>query len=254
LGAAFFVTLYTYKNKNIGLAILVIAAEIIRKEDKMIRSDEAIKKDLMDELYWDYRVDASNVKAEISDGKVTLTGTVPSYSARAAAVNTAWGINGVQEVTNLLTVHFPPSFAVPTDEEIKTRAERTLSWNPEVYSIDIDVNVSNGLVRLEGTVDAYWKRWKAEDLISNLRGVIGVENHLAVVPRNGYIDKDIAKDIESALERSLYVDAENVTVKVEDGVVTLTGIVPSYYARGRAYNAAVFTPGVLEVHNSTIVS
>lgn len=44
----------------------------------MIRADEEIKRDLVDELYWDYRVDASNVKAEVSDGKVRLTGTVPS--------------------------------------------------------------------------------------------------------------------------------------------------------------------------------
>jgi hyperosmotically inducible protein len=66
----------------------------------MIRTDEAIKRDLIDELYWDYRVDAFNVKAEVSDGRVELTGSVPSYSARHAAVTAAWGIDGVREVIN----------------------------------------------------------------------------------------------------------------------------------------------------------
>jgi osmotically-inducible protein OsmY len=220
----------------------------------MIRTDQAIKKDLIDELYWDYRVDASDVKAEVSDGKVTLTGTVPSYSARSAAAAAAWGIDGITGVTNLLTVRFPPAYVIPTDAEIKTSAERTLAWNSDVYSTDIDVTVSGGVVRLEGTVDAYWKRWKAEDLVSNLSGVVDVENHLAVVPSESFVDKDIAQDIESALERNQYVDAENVTVKVEDGKVTLTGTVSSYYARGTAYDAAAFTLGVLQVDNHIVVT
>jgi osmotically-inducible protein OsmY len=157
-------------------------------------------------------------------------------------------------VTNLLTVRFPPTYVVPTDTEIKTSAERTLAWNPDVYSADIDVTVSGGVVRLEGTVDAYWKRWKAEDLVSNLNGVVDVENHLAVVPSESFLDKDIAQDIEAALERNQYVNAENVTVKVEDGKVTLTGTVSSYYARGKAYDVAVFTPGVLTANNHIAVA
>jgi osmotically-inducible protein OsmY len=215
--------------------------------------DQEIKKDLIDELYWDYRVDASSVKAEVSDGKVTLTGTVPSYSARSAAAAAAWGIDGVGGVTNLLTVRFPPSYVVPTDAEVKISAERVLAWNPDVYGAEIDVTVSGGVVRLKGTVDAYWKRWKSEDLVSNLNGVVDVENHLTVVPSESFIDKDIAKDIEAALERNQYIDAEKVTVKVEDGEVTLTGSVSNYYARGRVYDAAAFTPGVLRVDNNVIV-
>lgn len=93
----------------------------------MIRTDEQIKKDMVDELYWDYRVDASNVKAEVSAGEVTLTGTVPNYAARNAAAADAWGIDGVKGLTNLLTVRFPPTFTVPTDAEIKESADRLLS-------------------------------------------------------------------------------------------------------------------------------
>lgn len=220
----------------------------------MIRTDEEIKRDLIDELYWDYRVDASSVKAEVSNGKVTLSGTVPSYSARNAAATAAWGIDGVSEVTNLLSVRFPPTYTIPTDAEITASAERALAWNPDVYSEDINVNVSGGVVRLEGIVDAYWKRGKAEDLVGTLRGVVEVENRLAVVPSESFLDKDIARDIEAALERNLYVKAEDVTVKVEDGNVTLTGTVPSYYARGRAYEAAALTPGVLRVDNNIVTT
>jgi osmotically-inducible protein OsmY len=232
----------------------VSAGKKKQKERGMIRTDQAIKKALIDELYWDHRVDASDVKAEVSNGKVTLTGTVPSYSARTAAANAAWAIDGVSVVTNLLSVRFPPAFSVPTDAEIKTSAGSTLAWNPEVYSADIDVTVTDGVVRLEGTVDAYWKQWKAEDLVSNLRGVTEVENYLAVVPSDSFVDKDIARSIEAAFQRSMYVNAEDVTVKVENGKVTLTGTVSSYHARGRAYEVAALSSGVIAVDNHIVVT
>ena len=79
----------------------------------MVPTDEKIKKDITDELYWDYRVDASNVKVEVSDGEVTLTGTVRDHTARTAANADAWGIAGVRQVTNLLTARLPPDFVAP---------------------------------------------------------------------------------------------------------------------------------------------
>lgn len=219
-----------------------------------MRSDEIIKRDIVDEMYWDYRVDSSDVNVEVSNGKVTLSGTVPSYTARLASADDSYLIDGVRTVINLLTVKFPETATVPTDEEIRTSAERVLAWNPDVYSLDILVNVNAGVIKLEGTVDSYWKRWKAEDLISDLRGVIDVENHLAVVPTDDFIDKEIARDIEDALERNTYVNAENITVKVSDGEVLLTGTVPTYYAHNKAYTAAAFTPGVKEIDNEVLIT
>jgi osmotically-inducible protein OsmY len=173
--------------------------------------------------------------------------------ARNAAAAAAWAIDGVREVDNLVTVRFPPDFGVPTDAEIATSVERSLAWNPDIESAAIGVTVTDGIVRLDGSVDSYWQRWHAEDLVAKLRGVIEVENHLVVVPTETYLDKDIARDIEAALERNVYVDAAKITVKVEEGRVTLTGTVPSYYARGRAYEAAAFTSGVLDVDNNLVV-
>jgi osmotically-inducible protein OsmY len=40
-------------------------------------------------------------------------------------------------------------------------------------------------------------------------------------------DKDIATDIEQALKRNNHVDAESITVEVERGKATLSGVVPS---------------------------
>jgi osmotically-inducible protein OsmY len=217
----------------------------------MIRKQ--IKKDIVDQLYGDYRVDAAEVQVEVDGGQVTLTGAVPNLTARNAATADAWEIAGVKRVINLLTVRFPPSFSVPSDEAIEDSARATLAWSPAVYSETIDVSVTGGVVRLEGTVDAYWKRWKAENLASDLSGVREVENRLAVVPTESRLDQQIAEDIEAALVRSLHIDPDRVTVKVEHGKVRLTGSVETYYGRARAYEAAANTVGVIEIDNDIAV-
>lgn len=220
----------------------------------MIRPSEKIKKDVVDELYWDASVDASNVKVTVTGSEVTLEGTVPNFATRYDAAVDAWGIEGVKKVNNNLTVRFPTTFTAPTDAEIERNAKSTLMWKPDIYSPDINVSVKNGTVVLEGTVDMYWKRWKAENLLSDLIGVKEIKNHLAVVPGDGFIDKNIAADIENALKRSLYVNAEDVAVKVNDGKVTLSGTVPTYYSRMKAFDAAINTAGVTDVNNYIVVT
>jgi osmotically-inducible protein OsmY len=219
----------------------------------MVQTDQKIKKDIVDQLYGDYRVDAAEVQVEVQGGEVTLTGAVPNLTARNAATADAWEIAGVKRVINLLTVRFPPTFIIPSDESVEDSARVMLAWNPAVYSEAIEVSVTGGAVKLEGTVDAYWKRWKAENLVSDLSGVREVENRLAVVPTESRLDQQIAEEIEAALVRNLYIDPDRVTVKVEHGKVRLTGSVETYYGRARAYEAAANTAGVIEIDNDVVV-
>lgn len=218
-----------------------------------VRTDEAIKRDVVDELFWDERVNAADIAVEVKDGVVILSGSVPTYTTRDAAYNAAWTIMGVRDVQNLVDVSFPAAFAVPSDAEIQTRVKDALIWNADIYSVDIDVSVKNGIVTLSGTVDAYWKKWKAESLASEVKGVIDINNELSIVPTQNYLDKDIAGEIEESLRRDLNIDADTVTLRVENGKVTLTGRVPTWDARRRAEESARFTAGVIHVDNRLTV-
>ena len=71
----------------------------------MKRLDENIKKDIVDELYWDNRIDASQVNVTVNDGIVTLSGSVPTYSDLAIAKIAASRINGVFDVIDKLRWH-----------------------------------------------------------------------------------------------------------------------------------------------------
>jgi osmotically-inducible protein OsmY len=216
-----------------------------------IKTDEGIAKDVVDSLYWDSRVDASKVSVKVDDGIVTLSGTVPSYSERAAASEDAWVITGVRDVENQLKVDF--RIKVPSASEIKSNIENAFTWDNDLYPFDISVDVAAGWVTLEGTVDAFWKKVRAEDMAFGMRGVVGVTNKLAVVPTQTIADENLAENIVNALDRNINVNVDDINVTMEKGTVTLTGIVPSWSAKRAAYDTARYTLGVKEVKDRITV-
>lgn len=215
---------------------------------------EKIKRDVVDNLYWDMRIDASDVKVEVrEDGSVSLSGKVPSNAARTAATTSTWSITGVTDVENNLAIEYPSTVKLPSDSQLESNIRDAMLWDPDVDSTKIDISVSAGVVTLEGDVDSYWKISRAEDN-ANLLGVVAVKNKLAVVPEEDILDEDIAEDIVNALTRNYLTDIDDITVKVEDGSVTLTGSVTSWTAFRSAEDTAFFTAGVREVDNQLQIS
>jgi hypothetical protein len=68
------------------------------------RSDERIKEQVSDALMDDDDVDASEISIEVSQGEVTLTGTVSSREEKRAAEDAVEHVSGVREVINQLRV------------------------------------------------------------------------------------------------------------------------------------------------------
>jgi osmotically-inducible protein OsmY len=218
----------------------------------MLRPSEEIKKDVTDQLYWDSRVDASDVTVAVDGGRVDLRGKVPSLSARQSAERDAWAVRGVTDVQNEVTVEFGEP--IPSTEDAELHIRRMLEWNPDLRSQDIQVSVTNGLVTLDGTVDAFWKKLRAETVALEVLGVSGVENRLKVVPSQSIIDETIAENVGSALRRNISVDSRRIDIAVENGVVTLTGTVPTWNERNAAFESALFTEGVRDVQDFLTVS
>jgi len=216
-------------------------------------SDEEIKKKIVDELYWDTRVDASKVQVTVDNGRVTLSGTVPSYTARTRATWDAWNVDGVIWVENNITVRPPPTVTFLSDEDIKQSVVRAFAEDPDLDTTDIRVSVKNATVTLEGSVDEFWKRGEAERIACRARGVCDIVNKLAVVPTMSIADETIADDVRAAIERNRNVNIEDVTINVSDGVVTLSGSVPTQAARTAAVNAADFTRGVVDVIDNLVI-
>jgi hyperosmotically inducible protein len=217
----------------------------------MERSDDDIKRDVAEELSWDGRVDASDIGVAVSAGRVTLTGSVPSHPAREAAVLDSWAIPGVRGVDNRLTVRRRPKG--PDDTAIVSRVQKVLDWDPEIDGSRIEVTANAGVVTLRGMATALWQKERARDLAVRVAGAAEVINEIVVVPVPDVVDETIAAHVERALERKASVLVADVDVQVRQGVVTLSGTVPNRSARNAAYNAALHTPGAVEVRDDLII-
>lgn len=214
----------------------------------MKETDETLKKNLTNQLFWDNRVDISNIMIDVDNRRVTLTGSVPNYAASEAALLTAWGTRGVIQVNNNLTVEYPTSEEVPPDPEIKSRIETLLSWSKAIYGQDVRVSVDAGVVKLEGTVDAYWKKRKIEELSSHIFGVVKVIDNIVIVPDRDIEDEVIARDIVSALKRRS-TEVDKIDIRVEDGKVRLKGTIPDWITQHIIIETVQNTFGVQHINN-----
>jgi osmotically-inducible protein OsmY len=215
----------------------------------MLKSDEKIKKDVVDQLYWDARVDASNIEVRVNNSIIELNGKVPSSRAKWAAAEDTRIVGGVGGVLNNLEVKYPGGRTPPTDEEIQSAIEQAVLWDPDLDETKIDVSVAGGLVTLEGLVDAFWKKVVLEGLAQSTTGVWKVSDKLIVVPTRDTLDEVIAKDLDAALERNALVHRNDIDVEVAGGVVTLSGEVPNASAKDAAFNSALYTSGVQSIRN-----
>jgi osmotically-inducible protein OsmY len=210
-------------------------------------SDEEIKKRIVDQLYGDSRVDAADISVRVENGEVVLEGTVPNYSSRLEAYSDVWKVSGVRFVKNEIEVSYKPP--APSDENMEKMINSSLKFNSTIDSSEIRVSVYSGEVTLEGSVANIWEKLKAEDIAAEVRGVRGISNEIAIIPEENILDELIAMQVVEAIDRDSSVDVDMIDVKVENGIVTLSGTVPDWRARAAAFDAALFTAGVKHVEN-----
>ena len=215
------------------------------------RTDEDIQRDVLAELKWEPRVRPNEIGVAVTDGVVTLTGWVDSYTKRWAADEAAHRVRGVKAVANDIEVRLPGD-AERTDADIAAAAVRMLEWNAVVPRDKIDITVSKGYVTLKGEVEWQYQRDEAERVIRNLRGVRAVANLITVKPH--LTPSALKEKIEDALLRSAKMDAQRITVEVQGSKVILKGRVRTWMERQEAEQVAWSAPGVESVENRITIS
>ncbi len=164
-----------------------------------------------------------DIKVGVTSGVVTLEGVVPSIRTKEAAVREAQLTNGVVRIHDRLKVHGAPLNA----SELHDALHRDLSVAAALADDEISVNVEEtGAVYLSGQVDSMYERNEAVRIASRYPGVTEIVNNLDVQQSQTPLsDAELAQAIRDELYWSALVDADDITVNVENGVVTLTGTV-----------------------------
>jgi osmotically-inducible protein OsmY len=124
--------------------------------------------------------------------------------------------------------------------------------------VDATFDRSAGVVRLSGTVDSADQRAKAADVVKASIGTSAqVANEIVVEGAHANaaddLDTGIKERFETLLENDKSIDGSDVDVRVENGVVTLTGTVPKDADRTKIEGFVRSIPGVNQVVNAVTV-
>ncbi|WP_319406040.1 BON domain-containing protein [uncultured Desulfosarcina sp.] len=185
------------------------------------QSDQTILRAVEDALLMDPRVNAYNPDIFVVNGAVTLSGAVDTLYAKQAAADDARSTTGVWSVDNQLKLRYR---FFPPDNEVASIIEDVFRRDAELHALDIIAAVKDNHVRLSGSVDTMGQKVRAENIATQIEGVLTLDNRITV---NAKADRPSDADISAAIVDELfwspYVDGDRIGVTVKDGQAVLTG-------------------------------
>jgi osmotically-inducible protein OsmY len=138
-----------------------------------------------------------------------------------------------------------------SDDDLQHDVMAELEAEPSVDHADIGVSVHDGVVTLSGFVKSYAEKLCAEKAARRVSGLRALAEEIIVRfaedPRTA--DYEIAQRIVDMFTWNVLVPDEAIKVKVEHGLVTLTGEVDWAYQRDEARKVAGKVIGVKSINN-----
>jgi hyperosmotically inducible periplasmic protein len=249
------------------------------KEVRVQRADDRIKKDVEKGLKADRSLDDSSISVKsVNKGVVLLSGKAASANDYVHAVHFAADQPGVVHVSSEIAV--PDTLA---DEDFKTNVDTKtaagkrnpggvmsdmwitsatkmkLAADSRTPATEINVDTTSGVVTLFGMVPSEDSKAAAAEIARGVHGVKRVDNEIEVVSsaRQEMVqsrDEDIQAGVKKALTDRGDQENANIGVEVKNGVVRLTGTVPSWQRGLSAVYSARSVAGVRSVLNDMNVT
>lgn len=140
------------------------------------------------------------------------------------------------------------------DKVLQRLVEDELQYQPSVDSADIGVRVANGIVHLSGNVASFAQKSVVEGAVKRVKGVRGYVEDLVVRPHGDlYSDDAIAGRVANLLDWDVAIPKGAIKVKVEGGLVTLSGDVEWAFQRVAAERGIRRLPGVRGLSNMVMI-
>lgn len=140
------------------------------------------------------------------------------------------------------------------DADIQKDVMEELAWDRRIDEA-ISVNVSHGVVTLTGQVASYGEKLAVERAALRVNDVKGVVTNMevSVTPAHARTDQEIAEAASLILAWNSTVPRNAVTVIVENGVLTLSGVVDRDFQREAAVKGVRHLLGVIAVENRILI-
>ena len=125
-------------------------------------------------------VKARQIDVDTIGGHVTLTGAVATRKESTRAIQITQRVPGVKSVTNNLQIGERSYGNIWDDNLIGNKIKAKLIAEPEVRSLNIDVDVYLGVVTLTGVVSSKYQKERAIHLSRSTEGTVKVIDNLKV--------------------------------------------------------------------------
>ena len=199
------------------------------------------------------------VQATAHDGVVTLAGTVPLFSLKQEADKRTHKIKGVKAVSNEIQV----ADSNISDSALEAKLVKAISYDRVGYGTTlfnaISVQVQDGTATLSGDAYGPVDASSAIALAANTPGVKNVVNEVRVDPLSPMDDRSriqLFRTIYGSPTLSKYAmdPAKPIRISVQNGNVTLYGVVDNQMDKEVAGIRANSVPGIFKVTNDLKVA
>ncbi len=202
----------------------------------------AIKANLEKRLTHDHILPENNVTVAVTDGTITLTGSVESIRQRREAGQDARHVERDFVVDNQLSVKESPM----SDEQLQQEATKAINSSIFYGVFDwVTATAKNGTVTLEGVVAEPWHRGEIPRSVEAVKGVHEIVNRIQVLPPS-VNDEEIRHAAARAIYHELYDESYRdnlnpaIHIVVYNGDVTLKGDVDSQTTQQEAENLVYY--------------
>jgi osmotically-inducible protein OsmY len=159
--------------------VMDVADDIrVKMPGNLDRTDTEIAQAVRHVLAWNVMVPDTRITSTVTDGWVTLEGSVDRLRERDDAERAVRYLLGVRGVTNKLAVRPSTVKAERVREVIEDALERSTAHEVK----HIQVQVSDGAVTLTGRVRSYAEKRAVMGAVSHAPGVHTVTDHLRIEP------------------------------------------------------------------------
>ena len=241
------------KGKIIGVIVFLLMVNVVNAEKNTGKlSNDMVKSFVEYRLIKSGLQVSNNIKVNVADQTITLTGVVPTLAAERKAVKEAQKVEENYKIVNDLILQPSNLSDSQIAENVSKRIDNYLFYDVFDWVV---VQVQDGVVTLSGWAHLPWSASQINSIVEKVEGVQGINNNIQKETGSDELRYRAARVIYSnhLFERYAYLSNPPVHIIVNGPNITLEGTVDSELERDWAETLVSFGTDVLHVTNDLMV-